>query len=173
MKTKITNISDLNKEIVRLSRLKKEQEGYLTDQYILLKNKIETPSRVLGAIANSVPGVGLVKDVFSSVGAAVNDKDKASSGKSDWLTKTLRIGLPFILNRTVLKKSGWLQKSLVLLASEGAAGQINQDRVSSLVSKVSNFIRPKKGRKKHKDVQKFEEEQDTNNFGIPPDSETY
>ena len=175
MKTKIANIDELKQEIARLSRLKAEQESYLVDQYKLLKNKVETPSRIIGAVADNIPGVGLVKGLFSSIGAASSSKksEDVKGGKSDWLTKTLRIGLPLVLNRTLLKNSGWLKKSLVLLASEGAAGQINQDKVGSVVSKIADFIRPKKKKKKHKNIEKFDEEQDIHDFGIPPDSETY
>lgn len=176
MKSKINNINDLKLEIARLSVLKREQEGYLGDQYKLLKNKVETPSRILGAVTSNIPGVSMVKGLFSSIGNAAAGKNDSSSAtrKSDWLTKAVRLGLPLILNRTVLKNSGWLKKSLVLLASEGAAGQINQDKVGSFVSKITDFIRPKKGKKKkHKDIESFDDEESDNEFGIPPNSETY
>jgi hypothetical protein len=61
---------------------------------------------------------------------------------------------------------------LVLLASEGAVGQINKDNVNSFVGKIADYIRPKKSKKKHKNIKPIEE-QDTVNFGIPPESETY
>ena len=172
MKVNINNSEDLKNELVRLSRLRKEQEIYLVDQYKLLKHKVEAPSRVIGAVASTIPGVSLVKGLFSSFGDVKKLKNKGG-GKSDWLTKVTQIGLPLILNRTMLKNSGWLKKSLVLLASEGAAGQVTKDNVSSFMGKIANFIRPDKSKKKHKKVKSLEEEQVSPNFGIPPDSESY
>ena len=171
MKVNINNAEELKSELVRLSRLRREQELYLGDQYKILKNKVQTPSRIVGAVASNLPGVSLVKGLFSSLG---KDKSHAgiSDGKSDWLTKVTKLALPLVLNRTLLKNSGWLKKSLVLLASEGAVGQINKDKVNSFVGKIADYIRPKKSKKKHKNIKPIEE-QDTVNFGIPPDSETY
>lgn len=168
MSHKITNIADLQREIARLKNLKKEQEAYLLDQYALLRKKIEIPSRILGMVTSYIPGVDMVKGLFSSI----TSKNKVS-GKSDWLTNTLRLALPLVLNKTLLKNAGWLKKSMVLLASEGAAGQINQDKIQSFVSKIVGFIRPAKKKKKHKEVPPLaESKQDAFNFGIPPESET-
>jgi len=172
MKTRITNADELKQEIARLSKLRREQEFYLQDQYTLLKGKVEAPVRFINNFSSQIPGVGIVKGIFSGITSA-NSSSSAAEGKSDWMTKALRVGLPFILNRTLLRNAGWLKKALVLLASEGAVGQINQNNVSSLFSKVTDFIRPKKSKKKHKKVEPLEKEQDTYNFGIPPDSETY
>lgn len=172
MKAKINNIDELRLEINRLNALKKEQEAYLSNQYTLLKRKVETPARVFGAITSSIPGVDFVKGLVSSAGSLSGKEN--TGNKKDWLTRGIQLGLPFFLNRTLLKNSGWLKKSLVLLASETAAGQVTQDKVGSAISKVADFIRPKKKKKKHKDVLPFEEQgQDIVNFGIPPDSETY
>lgn len=165
MKARINNIGELKLEIARLNQLKKEQESYLADQYSLLKHKVEAPARFLSSVASSIPGVDLVKGLVSSVGG---------SKKQDWLTRVLQLGLPLVLNKTFLRNSGWLKKALVLLASETAAGSVTKDRVGAVISKIADFVRPKKSKKKHKDILPFEEEgQDTVNFGIPPDSETY
>ena len=141
------------------------------DQYNLLKNKVQTPTRILGAVTSSIPGVGLVKGLFSSLSKS-KDVVGDTSAKSDWLTKATQLVLPLVLNRTLLKNSGWLKKSLVLLASEGAAGQINKDKVNNFVGRIADYIRPKKSKKKHKNIRAIDE-QDSANFGIPPDSETY
>jgi len=171
MKVNINNAEELKSELVRLSRLRREQELYLGDQYKILKNKVQTPSRIVGAVASNLPGVSIIKGLFSSLG-----KDKShldfTNGKSDWLTKITKLALPLILNRTLLKNSGWIKKSLVLLASEGAVGQINKDKVNSFVGKIADYIRPKKSKKKHKDIKPIDD-QGAVNFGIPPDSETY
>lgn len=172
MKIKIKNSEELKKELLRLTLLKKEQEAYLAQQYTLLKNKVETPARVFNAVVSNVPGVGMIKGLFST--SASGGGKTSASNKSDWLTKASQIVLPLVLNRTLLKKSGWLKKTLVLLASEGAASQINKDKISSVVNKVAEFIRPKKSsKKKHKNIKPLEEEPEDSNLGIPPLSETY
>ncbi len=169
MNVKINNIAELKAEIARLSQLKAEQEAYLSSQYMLLRKKIEAPARILGMLTSSIPGVDMVKGLFSSV----LSKNKAA-GKSDWLTNVLRVGLPLVLNKTLLRNVGWLKKSLVLLVSERAAGQVNQEKIGSILSKLTDLIRPKKKKKKHNDLQPLDDaHQDTLDFGIPPDSETY
>lgn len=173
MKAKINNIGELRLEIARLNQLKKEQQAYLADQYHLLRHKVEAPARFVGTIASSIPGVDLVKGIFSSF------KGGGSSGtlnQTDWLGRVVQLGLPLVLNRTFLRNSSWLKKALVLLASEKAVGGITQDKVESVISKITDFVRPKKkSKKKHREVAPLAEVEgeDTLNFGIPPDSETY
>lgn len=177
MKVKITNSLELKAELVRLNRLKKEQEAYLGDQLTLLKHKVEAPKRFFNSFTSKIPGVGMFKDVFSSFSSVDDSSNQATSSKRDWLTKAAQMVLPFLLNRTVLKKSGWLKKSLVLLASEGAASQLNQKNVTSVISKVADFIRPAKSKKKNKkpfdrSEPKIDEEL-SESYGIPPTSESY
>ncbi|ERJ57788.1 hypothetical protein [Sphingobacterium paucimobilis] len=174
MKSKINNIEDLRVEIARLSQLKKEQECYLADQYLLLKHKVEAPARLINTLTSSIPGVDFVKGLFSAFGGGGATKVGAAD-QSNWMARALQLGLPLILNRTFLKNSGWLKKAIVLLASDSAVAQVTQGKVSSLASKLAKFVRPKKSKKKHKDIAPLEEleSQDVVNFGIPPDSETY
>ena len=142
--TKIDNLADLKVEIARLQRRRKEQEAYLADQYELLKVKVNTPFRVMQRITSHVPGAGMLKGLTSSVGKAVQQKD------ADWLTRVLQVGAPILLNSTLLRKAGWAKKALVLLASETAIGQLNKDKISGLVDKVTGLIKPKKKKKKAK-----------------------
>ncbi len=168
MNVKIHNIAELREEIVRLTQLKNEQEAYLSNQYMLLRKKVEAPARLLETLTSSIPGVDLVKGLFSSV----LSKGKSDS-KSDWLTNTLRVGIPLVLNKTLLKNVGWLKKSLVLLLSERAVGQVNQDKIGNAISKVADFVRPNKKKKRHNNLPPLEDMQlDRPDFGIPPDSET-
>ncbi|WP_187444056.1 hypothetical protein [Sphingobacterium phlebotomi] len=141
---RINNLSDLQAEIARLNVRKKEQEAYLTDQYNLLKVKINAPVRFFQSITSHVPGVGMLKGFTSGISKAVQSKD------ADWLTRVLQLGAPIVLNSTLLRKAGWFKKALVLLASETAIGQVNQDKISGLVNKVTAFIKPKKKKKKKK-----------------------
>lgn len=141
---KINNLSDLQAEIARLNLRRKEQEAYLTDQYDLLKVKVNAPVRFFQQLAAQVPGVGMLKGLTSSVGKAMRSKD------ADWLTRVLQLGAPIVLNSTVLKRAGWLKKAMVLLASETAIGQVNQEKISGLLNKVTSFLKPKKKKKKKK-----------------------
>ncbi len=183
MRNRISNITDLQAEIARLKVQKKEQELFLINQYQLLKHKVETPARIFNMVASNVPGVDMVKGIFSTIGS------KNTSGKSDWLTKTLQLGLPLVLNKTLLRNAGWLKKGLVLLASETAAREVNQASVSSVIDKITAFIKPKKKKKKekaealakevaaappnHPPMITAEESVQDNMYGIPKDSETF
>ena len=151
--SKIKNLDDLRLEITRLKTLNRAQEDYLSDQYQLFNDKIAAPARFLKSLVSWVPGAELAKGLF-----AKGNKDE------DWLNKALRIGLPVILNRFFLHKAGFIKRALVTLLSQQAAGALNKDTVTSLISKITDLVRPsaKRGKRaRHPD------------YGIPPDSETY
>lgn len=152
--SKIKNLDDLRLEIARLKTLAKEQEDYLSDQYHLFNDKLAAPVRFVKSLISWVPGADLMKNLF-----AKGKKDE------DWMSKALRIGLPVVLNRVFLRKAGFLKRALVTLLSQQAAGALNKDRISELINKIANFIRPEK-RGKHAVRRKVD-------YGIPPDSETY
>ena len=81
------------------------------------------------------------------------------------------------------------EKGLVLLASETAAREVNQASVSSVIDKITAFIKPKKKKKKenaealakeaaaappnHPPMITAEESVQDNMYGIPKDSETF
>ncbi|WP_262245072.1 hypothetical protein [Parapedobacter soli] len=150
--SKIKNLGDLRLEIARLNTLAKEQESYLSDQYRLLSEKVAAPVRFVKSLATWVPGAGIAKGLFEK------HKDE------DWLSRGLRIGLPVVLNRFFLRKAGFLKRALVTLLSQQAAGALNKDTVAGVISKVADFIRPAAKRRKRPRH---------NDYGIPPDSETY
>lgn len=161
--TKIRNLQELKAEISRLKALKNEQEVYLKTQFTLLNNKIEAPIRFFNTLKDNIPGVNIVQQLFS----------KSSNPDSDWLTKTLRIGVPFVMNRLFLKNTGVFKKALMLLLSERAVGQINQDKISGLLSKLTQFIRPKKKKNKAAQAENAVIKDEVNEYGIPSYSETY
>ncbi|GHE40147.1 hypothetical protein [Sphingobacterium griseoflavum] len=166
---KINNLQDLKAEIARVNVRKREQEAYLLDQYGLLKNKIEAPLRFVKNMTAVVPGAGIVKGVANNISKAMKGKD------ADWLTNVLQIGTPLVLNSTLLKNAGWLKKAVVLLASETAVGQVNQNKISSFISRVTSFIKPKGGKKKKKKnlPTGLVVEDESPDFGLPSNSETY
>ncbi|MEN5380302.1 MULTISPECIES: hypothetical protein [Sphingobacterium] len=166
-KSKIHNLAELKAEIARLKILKNEQEAYLKSQVKLLNHKIETPVRIFNALKSNIPGANIITGLFAS-------NKNSGSPNSDWVTKALRIGVPFVMNRFFFKKAGVLKKALLLLASEKALGQVNQDKISSIIEKVTDFIKPKKKKKKQVDVEKLPVVEDqVNEYGIPSYSETY
>ena len=153
--SKIKNLADLRMEIGRLQKLAKEQEDYLGDQYRLFNDKLAAPAHFVKSLISWVPGADLMKGLF------------AKGNKSeDWLSKSLRIGLPVVLNRFLLRKAGFLKRAIVTLLSQQAAGALNKERVNGLIAKIADFIRPKK--RKHNPVTQRKVD-----YGIPPDSETY
>lgn len=184
MRTKVTNFDELSSEIARLKVQKKEQEAFLLNQYELLKHKVETPVRIANMILNRVPGVSTIKGLVSGIGQVTNKNNKA-----DWLTKTLQLGLPLVLNRTLLKNAGWLKKGLVLLGSETVASNVNQSKVTAVIDKLTSLIKPKKKKKKKAELEAIvdatpippnhppmitaEESVQDNAYGIPKDSEAY
>lgn len=143
---KISNLNDLKAEIARLHLRRREQEAYLSDQYKLLKVRVDTPFRLIRNVSSHVPGIGMLKGITSSIGKAMQSKD------ADWLTKILQFGAPIALNTTLLRKAGWFKKTLVLLASETAIGQVNQEKISGLVDRITNFLKANKKKKKKKKI---------------------
>lgn len=154
MKTKkdIHTIEDLRAEIARLKVLKFEQEAYLGDQFSLLEYKLEAPMRLYERVISFFPSA---KEAFFQNGKSMG---------SDWVTNSLRVGLPFLFNKVLFRKAGFIKKGLLLLASQQAAGFLNKDRLAEIIDKITSLIQPSnKGKKKKKET----------DYGIPPDSETY
>jgi len=185
MKNKITNIGELTAEITRLKIQKKQQEEFLLNQYDLLRAKVSAPARIMNLFFSRVPGVGTLKGLLSGIGGAIGN----SNSKGDWLTRTLQLGLPLVLNKTLLRNAGWIKKAVVLFASESAASNINKAKITSVIDSITSFIKPKKKRKKtpkhefeivkaplpanHPPMITAEESVQDNIYGIPKDSEAY
>lgn len=149
----IYNVQDLRDEIVRLKSLKREQESYLNDQMNLLEDQFSAPARFIHKVG----------EVFTGTSESQRN---AASFKSDWLTSTLRVGLPFLFNRVLFRKAGIFKKIMLVLASQRAANFINMDRIAGLIDKVTDLIRPKGTAQKRQSRERVD-------YGIPPDSETY
>lgn len=146
----INNVDELRAEIARLESLQNEQECYLKDQVGFLQQKAERP-------------IHLFKRMLSWLPQGNTPKFPVSSGShSDWLTNSLRVTLPFVFNKIIFRKAGFIKKALLLFASQKAASAINQERVTRVIDKIASFIRPNKTRKPV-----------ARDYGIPPDSETY
>src|SRR5690554_281102 len=148
----IRNVDELKAEISRLKLLQAEQESYLSDQFVLLQDKIESPFRLLNKLTSWFPKIN---NELSSFGA--------TDSNSDWLTNSLRVGLPFLFNKVLFRKAGFIKKALLLVATQKMAGGINQDKITKIIDKIADIIRPKS-----KNTNKPRRD-----YGIPPDSESY
>lgn len=82
-------MEELQAEIVRLKTLKMEQEAYLEHQFGIIKDKVNKPIHFFQNMFAFLPNTA---SLFGNIGAK-------GSSHSDWLTKSLRIGLPFLINR--------------------------------------------------------------------------
>jgi len=149
----INNVDELKAEIARLKLLQREQEGYLNDQFGLFQEKIESPIHFFNKLTSWIPK-GKKSDINPTFG----------NSETDWVTNSFRVALPFVFNKVLFRKAGFIKKGLLLLASQKAAGAINQDRLIGIIDKVSSLIRPSKKRNSKRERR---------DYGIPPDSETY
>ena len=161
MKNKITNLNELKEEIARLKNLKVEQEAFLIHQYDLLKEKINKPMDFFKNIFSFLP----TSNILSKFGV------KGEGGfHEDWLTKSLRVGLPFLVNRMFFRKASYVKRIIMGLISSQAAGFLNKDSLANVIDNITSWIkkRPAKKASRRKSVN-----MDDYDFGIPPDSETY
>lgn len=150
----INNVDELRAEISRLELLQNEQEAYLSDQVDLLKEKMQAPIHFFQRVTSWMPSASKGAEAFTS----------SNKSQADWLTNSLRVALPFLFNKILFRKAGFIKKTLLLLASQKAAGLINQKRITEIIDKVTSIINPVKKRKVKSDMR---------DYGIPPDSETY
>jgi len=138
----IRNISDLRGEIYRLKELTKEQNTALGERF-----------------KNPVALFSTVKSLFSK---RVDPDSKSSSFfDQDLVGLISRFVLPFTLNKTIFRHSGFIVKTIVGLVSQKASHFITEDSVTSVWDKVSSFFKGKA--KNDKAVHK----------GVTPLSETY
>lgn len=162
MKNKITNLNELKEEIARLKNLKVEQEAYLGNQYGLLKEKINKPMHFFQNIFSFLP----TSNILGKFGVKGGD-----GFHEDWLTKSLRVGLPFLINRIFFRKAGYMKRIIMGLLSSQAAGFLNKDRLASVVDNITSWIKKKPA---HNNTARTKAgNMDNYDFGIPPDSETY
>nr|WP_294895961.1 hypothetical protein [uncultured Pedobacter sp.] len=149
METEITNLAQLQERIVLLKVKKVEDEIYFNQKYEAIKQKVQHPFK-------------FVKDLVSSI-AFGNTGNIA--GKADWATTIGRIFFPMVLNKTVLKNSGVIIKTLVSLFSQRAINYsvFNKDVLSGWIDKATDFVKAKTKKEKRYGV---------DDYGIPPESET-
>lgn len=148
MKTKIQNIDDLRSEILRLRIERVEKEKDLEIQINNITDRFRYPVMLLSKMNNWI-------------GAFTGDKDK----KGDWLSSSLRVGLPMLMNKFLFPQSGIIVKSLVSLLTQKASQTLNKDLFSDVLGKITSWLKPSDKMRRNSKV--------LPDYGIPPDSETY
>lgn len=142
----IRNITDLQDEIVRLKELTNEQGA-------VLKQRFNSPSAIFASVYSLFSGSP------GSDGAG-----KSSVFDMDFVGLLSRILLPFTLNKTLFRNSGFIVKALVGLVSQKASRFINEESVTNIWDKAksifSNLIHKK-------------DEAPPAHKGVPAFSETY
>ena len=154
MKAKIRNIDELRTEIIRLQEQRSEMEADMQIEVNKLVSKIKLPLMLFGKMSEWATSL-----------LGVKSKNDEASDSGDWVSGIFKMGLPFLMNRFVFPKSGFLAKTVLGLITERAAGTINKDLLSSVISKIADTIKGAKRRKK--------DGPELDDYGIPPDSETY
>jgi hypothetical protein len=121
----VKNIFDLQSEIIRLEKSKQEQE-------MVLKQRFSSPSAIFSSIKSIFPK--------SPEGEAGNGGGIGSFLSPDILSLISRFVLPFALNKTIFKRSGFIVKTLVGLASQKASSYISEDSVTSVWGRVKSLF---------------------------------
>lgn len=139
----ITTLADLQTQI----RLLKAD---YTHREVMLKQDAKT------YVAQFSPA-NLIKKLFSPNGFQKLDEKTNISGN------ILSVVLPFILNQTVFRGSGFITKAVAALVSGKVGKSIDGEKLTGIVNGIKSIF-TKKGKKR---------EVNFVDYGIPPDSETY
>jgi len=123
MEIPVKNIFDLQAEIIRLEKVRQEQE-------MVLKQRFSSP----GAIFASV------RSIFPKSAEGEPSNGAASLFSPDILSLVSRFVLPIALNKTLFKNSGFIIKTLVGLASQKASSYISEDSVTSVWGRVKSLF---------------------------------
>ncbi|BAU52219.1 hypothetical protein [Mucilaginibacter gotjawali] len=139
----VRNIDDLRNEISRLKGVEQEQS-------IALSQRFRSPGAILSSIIS----------IFHTPANADGHKENGFFDQ-DIVSLISRFVLPFTLNKTVFRNSGFIIKTLVGLVSQKASNFITEDMVVSLWDKAKSLFKSKipQVTPAHK--------------GVPPLSETY
>jgi len=147
-KTRKYNINNLDDLHASLRSLKAQYR--MQDQSLILDSKAYISSFSIGNL--------LKKYATPSSFFKLDGKYNISSG----LLSTV---LPFLMNSTLFKGSGFLTKTLVGLASNKVGKSLDAEHLSGLFNSVKSLFGINK-KKKGKSAGYVD-------YGIPPDSETY
>jgi len=139
----INNIDDLRIEINLLKEAERRQS-------IALLERVKSPVAILSTIGS----------LFFNTSGSEGGRG-SSLFDQDIVGLISRIVLPFTLNKTVFRNSGFLVKTLVSLVSQRASRFITEDGVLNLWDKAKGLFKAK------------QPEETPAHKGVPPLSETY
>jgi len=121
----VKNVFDLQSEIIRLEKLRQDQE-------MGLKHRFSSPSAIFATIKSAFPP--------SPEGES---SGMGSFFSPDILSLVSRFVLPIALNKTLFKKSNFLIKTVVGLVSQKASSYISEDSVTSAWGRVKSLFSKK------------------------------
>jgi hypothetical protein len=120
----IKNSWDLRQEIIRL-------KGVEEQQAVALKARFSSPVAVLTTLYSLFPK------------ANNTGENKTNIFNQDFVSILSRFLIPFTLNKTLFKNSGFIIKALVGLVSQKASGYVNEDLVMGVWDKVKHLFSKK------------------------------
>ena len=130
MDVSIRNISDLRDEILRLKGQERDQSVAIGLRF---KNFSSTISTLGSLFPRSISADGISTSFFDQ----------------DLVGLISRFVLPFTLNKTIFRHSGFLVKALVGLVSQKASHFISEDSVMGLWDKVKHLFDKKEKKAKN------------------------
>ncbi len=125
MQPPIENIEDLRAEIARIKLVEREQA-------VALGKRFSSPLTTLSTILTIFP-----KSAEGEKGGGLFDHE-------DIISLVSRFLLPFTLNKTLFRNSGFLVKTLVGIVSQRASHFINEDSVSGIFGKIKSLFKKNK-----------------------------
>lgn len=128
---RINSMGDLRSEIIRLRTETTMREAELKAEFQQISEKIHAPFRMMQELGNWL-GIG----------------GKNEEKSSDWLTAIAQLGVPYLLNSLIFKRSGFLLKALIALVSQKAVAGINMDKTTGWIEKISQWIQKQSKQKK-------------------------
>jgi hypothetical protein len=128
MDVQIRNTDDLRLEIARLKGLEREQA-------IAIRQHFSSTRAIFSTVLSLFPKFSIAE----TIGGAVNSSPDIIQLISSFV-------LPFTLNKTLFRRSNFLIKALVRLASQRAAQFINKKNLGFVWDKLKSII-PEKAKK--------------------------
>lgn len=122
MELSIKTPSDLHREIIRLQVVEQNQA-------ILLKERFKSPASIFATVLTLFPKSSTVDGIRHS-----------SLFHQDFMSLASRFVLPFVLNKTLFRRSNFLVKAVIGILSQKAAVYISEDNVSSFWKKIMGVV---------------------------------
>jgi hypothetical protein len=129
----IRNVDELRAEINRLKIAEQEQMASI-------KQRVSSPGAILNTLRNLFPRTPQNLKSLSNI-------------RQDFFAMVSKIVLPFTLNKTIFRKSNFIVKGLVTFLSQKASRFVTEEKVTGLVSKITNLFAKKPKRRPMIDVE--------------------